>query len=141
MTRNNSWESVSDLASERIFDSRDAEELREELQDKADAYKAFADDPAENPEAEELTEDEAELLAVLTRLQSETSSEWDHGIGFIREDEFEDYCRELASDCGYVKDGGDNPLMQCIDWAQWAELCQQDYSSTEIDGRTFYYRD
>jgi len=141
MTRNNSWESVSDLARENVFDSRDAEDLREELQDKADAHKAYTEDPENESEAEPLDEDEAELLKVLTGLQDETSSEWIHGIGFIRESYFEDYAQEMAEDCGYIKDSKGNPLMQCIDWAQWAELVKQDYSSTDVGGITFYYRD
>jgi hypothetical protein len=134
------WYTVSDLAREDVFDSRDAEETREELQDRADAYEAWQADPENEKECEPLDEDEAELLKTLTTLADDVGSEWSHGVGFIRESYFEDYAREMADDCGYIKDAGDNPLIQCIDWKEWAELVQQDYSSAEIGGVTFYYR-
>ena len=135
------WYTVSDLAREDVFDSRDAEETREELQDRADAYAAWQADPENETACEPLDEDESALLKVLVTLAEEVGGEWDHGVGFIRESYVEDYAREMAEDCGYIKDGGDNPLLQCIDWKEWAGMVALDYSSVEIDGTTFYYRD
>ena len=58
-------------------------------------------------------------------------------VMLIRGSYFGDYAQELAADCG------DYPKRwpyTCIDWVQAARELQMDYTSTEIDGVTFWYR-
>lgn len=125
------WDTIEELSAESVFDSRDVEELIEELED--------ADDPEGH---DPLSPEDRELLDGLRDIREEAwTSEWRHGVGFIRESHFEDYAREMAEDCGYLSDMKNNPLANCIDWGEWADLVMQDYSSIDIDGTTFYYRD
>ena len=143
------WTSLSDITSS--FDSRDADEVREALQDRVDGIKDHAEELAEwekedqetrgdAPECdwEPLTEDEEELLEQLTEW-SEEIDDWRHGAFFIHESDFEDQMRELAEDCGYCPANG-NPLLKYIDWEAWASDCKHDYSCYEVDGETFYVR-
>ena len=68
---------------------------------------------------------------------------WEYGIHFINEYYWEDYCRDFASDCGYLEMRSDtfNQLESCIDWGKWADLMKQDYSETTFEGKTYYYRE
>jgi hypothetical protein len=76
----------------------------------------------------------------LRQLKAETEGEgWRHGIMFIRETYFETYARELAEDVGLLSDSAKWPG-RCIDWEQAAEELQMDYTSTEVDGVTYYYQ-
>ena len=78
-----------------ILDSRD---LEEELK---------------NPHTEE------ERKKAIKQLKKETENYgWEHGIIFISEMEWEDYCQNFAEDCGYLEtltNGHMNPLQYCID--------------------------
>lgn len=60
-------------------------------------------------------------------------------IVLVRETHFEDHARELAEECGMITAGATWPN-NCIDWGQAARELQMDYTSTEIDGITYYYR-
>ena len=61
-------------------------------------------------------------------------------VTLVRESYFEDYARELADDIGAVNRDATWPNNH-IDWeAAAAELRDGDYTSTEFDGVTFYYR-
>lgn len=132
------WSSVDDLVSEDIFDSRDVEEA-------INFYESKAQDAIDEPdENEPLDEEEAALLAAMIEVRDACGSEWRHGVGYVRESHWKDYCEEYAGDVGLIEQmtGGDsNPLAQCIDWEAWADLMAHDYSTVEIDGATFYYRD
>lgn len=57
----------------------------------------------------------------------------------IRDSHFEDYAQELAEDIGAIPSDNKWPCT-CIDWEQAARELQQDYSSVEYDGITFWYR-
>jgi hypothetical protein len=86
--------------------------------------------------------DAAELLKLLDSLADEVG-EWSEGNTLIRCTEWEDYCEEMASDCGYLPQlgkGQHNPLFDCIDWSEWAAMVRQDYSECEIGGVDYLYR-
>ena len=88
----------------------------------------------------EYPEDEQEL-ADLIALQDEAdgSPDWQHGETLIRDSYFEDYARELAEDCGMLKDADTWPG-RCIDWGRAAGELQQDYMSADYDGITYWIR-
>lgn len=135
------WTSVGDLASEQFIDSRDMEKAIDALEERADWEPDDEQTADDNPNP--LDDDETALLKTLHEVRDSCGCEWRYGVTYIRESEWEDYCRELADDCGYTGTGkqDDNPLLNYIDWEGWAEAVRQDYSSIEIDGTTFYYRD
>lgn len=56
----------------------------------------------------------------------------------IPEWEFEDYCQDLAEDCGYVDN--DSPLRYYVDWEKWARDCKVDYTEVTFDGSTYLVR-
>ena len=68
---------------------------------------------------------------------------WEHGIHFISEYYWEDYCRDFASDCGYLEMRSDtfNPLESCIDWEKWSNEMAMYYSQSDFEGTTYYWRE
>lgn len=119
-----------------IFDSRDVERRIESLEsDKEDA--------TEYPEefGDMFGEDEAEELANLVELRDELSGycDWIHGATIISDDHFEKYAEELARDCGDIPHEPRWPQNH-IDWSAAADALQQDYTSAEVDGVTYWVR-
>lgn len=94
----------------------------------------------------ELDEDEIDRLEVLEQLESDIDQETGSSLERFADDEptaipdseFEDYCRELAEDCGYVDD--QSPLSNYVDWERWADDCKQDYTEFEFEGVTYWVR-
>ena len=98
------------------LDSRELIEKREELQNQIlnsfnETFPQYETDDFENIlfEEEEIQNwkedwlDEIVEITDIEKLEDEvSSSEWDYGITFIPEDEFEDYCEQLVEDCGYL---------------------------------------
>lgn len=134
--------------SDDVIDSRDVEEAISELESELET--AFED----RPEAEEVltyavwlaqseyADDEAQELKALLSLREQASgyaSDWKYGEILIRDSHFEDYARELADDIGAVDNNASWPYT-CIDWKQAAEELQQDYTSVEFDGVTYWVR-
>jgi antirestriction protein len=80
-------------------------------------------------------------LKALRELQNEAegSPDWRHGETLIRDSYFEDYARELAEDCGMLKDNESWPYT-CIDWEKAARELQYDYSAVDFDGVTYWIR-
>ena len=115
------------------MDSRDLNERLEELKQEQEDLRE---------DKQHLEEAEAEELKQLQDLKDECENYgWDCGIFFIPESDFKDYCRELAEDCGYIDRRESNPLMSCINWDEWAELCEQDYQEIEFQGDTYLWRE
>lgn len=80
-------------------------------------------------------------IAALRELIEEASGygDWGHGTTLIKDDYFPEYAKQVAEDIGAIKDDVVWPNI-CIDWEQAAYELQQDYTSCEIDGTTYYYR-
>jgi hypothetical protein len=68
----------------------------------------------------------------------EWRGDW-YPISLIRESHFEDYAQELAEDIGAISSDAKWPN-NCINWEQAANELLIDYTSTEFEGVTFYYR-
>ena len=77
-------------------------------------------------------------LAELENLESEIS-EWRHDETLIREDAWEDYCRQFAEDIGAIPSDVSWPCT-CIDWERAARELAYDYSQVEYQGSTYYVR-
>lgn len=125
-----------------IFDSRDVIERIEALKDEwreatehdPDEFVMFEDDWAVG-----LGEEGAAELMALEDLRSEiSSSEFDFGITFIREDYFPEYVQELVSDVGDMP--REIPGYIVIDWDATADNLRIDYSTVEFRGETYLYR-
>ncbi len=81
-------------------------------------------------------------LAALEALQAEAegySPDWQYGATLIRDSYFETYAEELAEDIGAIDRNASWPLNH-IDWKAAAEALQQDYTSVEFDGVTYWVR-
>lgn len=103
-----------------ILDSRDIDERIEEL--------------------EELEDEDTEELKAWVQLRDEVRHpEWEYGLVLIRDSYFTDYAHDFASDL-YEVDSGKWPFT-CIDWEEAAGELQQDYSTADIDGFTYWYRE
>ena len=105
-----------------IFDSRD---LLDELKtlDEEDSY-------------------DKERIEMIDDLKEEVGKDnFEMGVAFIRENYWEQYCEDTAYDFGYL-DGRDdnNPIHYHIDWQGWADAVEMDYSQTDFDGDTYYWR-
>lgn len=91
-------------------------------------------------EWDELPEDERDPdEAELAEAAREILAEVDNSETLIREDDFVDYAKELASDIGAVADSGEWPTSY-IDWDAAADALLIDYTEYEWDGNTYYCR-
>ncbi len=83
------------------------------------------------------------LKAILEDLKGNGGDEQWRGdwypITLIRDSYFTEYAQELAEECGMVDPKASWPT-RCIDWEQAADELKTDYTSTEIDGVTYWYR-
>lgn len=136
------------------MDSRDLIEKREELKQQVlDSFlETFPHYEEQTPDFESILFEEEEIqswkedwldeieeITDIDTLEDEvSSSEWDFGIYFIEEDDFEEYVKELLEDCGYIS--RDFPSWITIDWTSTAENVKQDYTEVEFQGQTYYYR-
>ncbi len=117
-----------------LFDSR-------ELIDSAVDAQNIIDDAQEDPSAHD-PDDVAEAqvtVAAVSAIEDEAGSDWPYGQTFIAEHYWPEYVRQFAEDIGAVK-GDESWPYTCIDWDQAGRELAMDYSSVEIDGRTYYTR-
>ena len=139
------------------LNTRDLAEEREELKQSIldsflenfphyeDMTESFEDIRFEEEEIESWKEDwitELELINDIDRLEEEINSysgdNFDDGVTLIEEDDFEEYCEELITDCGYIS--RDFPSWIIIDWEATASNVRQDYSEVDYQGRTYLFR-
>jgi len=80
-------------------------------------------------------------LKALESLADEASGcrDWEYGETLIRDSHFTRYAEEFANDIGRVNGDLEWPLCH-IDWEAAAEDLQQDYTSVEFDGVTYWIR-
>lgn len=82
------------------------------------------------------------LRAELENLESvvsvaESCAGWQGGP-LIRDDQFENYCRELASEVGQID--ASSPLESFVRWDDWADAVRRDYLTVRIGGEDFLVR-
>ena len=122
----------------------DIEAVREHL---ADWLGCDADElPEDLSQLDDLDEsgftcsDKAKELATLEYLQSQCNyGDWRYGETLIRDDYFEEYAEELASDIGAIDRNAKWPLNH-IDWKSAAEELTQDYTLVSFDGTDYWIR-
>lgn len=128
------------------FDIRDVMSRVEELESERDTFAAEYDDETGVAEWTAANDDDAAELAMLTELLEDVKGnggdeqwrgDW-YPVTFVRDSDFTDYARELCEDIGDVP--SDMPSYLVIDWDATASNIQQDYSSVEFDGDTYWYR-
>lgn len=133
--------------SQDILDSRDIIKRIEELESDIESNESdLADLLADG--TEEMVQDTKDninaLKEELTPLKAlagggESCSDWMHGEMLIRDSYFEDHARELAADIGAIK-GDESWPCDCIDWERAAAALQQDYTSVDFGGVTYWIR-
>lgn len=129
---------VTDISnSADVIDVRDVIARVEELESEVEA--AEDSDGTDNEEREEL----AALTALLDDLEGNGGDEnwrgsW-YPITLVRDSYFEDFAQEEADSLGLISSEVKWPYT-CIDWEQAARELQQDYSSVEYEGVTYWYR-
>ena len=120
-----------------MIDVRDIIARVEELENTVPSAEESEGD--DNEEREEL----ATLCGMLDDLKGNGGDEQWRGdwypISLIRDSYFENYARELAEEIGAIDRSATWPNT-CIDWEYAAEQLQQDYTTTEIEGKEYWYR-
>lgn len=140
--------------SEDILDVRDIIARVEELEDDRQATEDAASEEASKfrKQGRDLSaivawdEEHGEELATLSALLADMAGnggdeEWRgdwYPATLIRDSYFTDYAQELVEDCGYI--AKDFPNWIEIDWEATARNVRMDYTSTEFDGVTYWYR-
>ncbi len=128
------WSDVSGLTSEDVIDSRDVVSAIDHLE-------SILPEREEGDESDDEHADERALLAALVELREDYSGSegFDDGATLIRESHFREYAEQLADDIGAIDRNATWPLT-CIDWDKAADELKADYTTSEVDGTTFYYR-
>ena len=88
--------------------------------------------------ANEFGEEEAQELKELDALAEEVEG-WDRGVHLIHVDLFVEHAEEVAIETGCISSTRAWPLDH-IDWTAAARELEQDYSTVEFRGDTYYYR-
>ena len=137
------------------LDTRDLAETREEL--KQTILDSFLE---EFPQYEDMTDtfedirfeeeeiqswkdgwlDEIVTITDIEKLEDEIGSEWEYGVTLIEEDDFEEYCEEFVTDCGYISKDTPSLITNNIDWSGIADDMKQDYSEVVYNEITYLYR-
>ena len=84
---------------------------------------------------------ELRLLTEFAEAAAKCSEDWAYGATLIRESYFVNYVQEYAADTieGWEEKSSQWPF-NCIDWDEAAAVLQQDYTSVEFEGITYYVR-
>lgn len=127
-------EALDDLDSDDFVEVSAFEAAEDEARRELATAQANVKDWDESDEGQEL----AKLKAFAEEAES-SSSDWTYGATLIHEDYFEDYARDLAAEGDYDMKNEQWPYT-CIDWAKAAEELQQDYTSVDFDGETYWVR-
>ena len=84
-------------------------------------------------------EDAIEEREAIEEILEETDPN-NYGNVLIRDSYFERHAQETAEDCGMISDTNQWPNY-CIDWEWAARELKGDYSSIEVDGEDYWYRE
>lgn len=85
-------------------------------------------------------EDELRPLKLFADDAENCSSDWKYGATLIRDSYFEDFARQEVEDVGDLPKDLPWYIESNINWEGVAEDLQQDYSSVEFDGVTYWVR-
>lgn len=129
-----------------ILDSRDLENRLAELDEEFEGWqseKKKEDNLWEDEDLLKVWENEfeegEEHKAINNLKECVDGMQWNDGITFIHENHFENYAREYAEDCGYIKEDVGWPY-SCIDWEKAARELKSDYACITFRGEIYYYQ-
>lgn len=149
---------MSNPINRQVFDSRDLIQYRDEIaNDIVNLYNDYMTDIDEDwdeisdiedinfdeQEFVEANQDEIEEYVAIRNFCNEISdycSDFEWGASIIHEDYFEDYCRELVEDIGYLPKNLPEYIENNINWEGVADDLMVDYSEAEYNGDTYYFR-
>jgi hypothetical protein len=97
-------------------------------------------DELENNEPEEFTDEMKEELESLEEAKNYIS-EWRNGTALINMEHWVKYCEGIIEEIGDVPQDLPQYIRNNIDWKGVADDLSNDYSTIDIMGNTFYYRD
>lgn len=93
-----------------------------------------------NDDNHEYQDDARELLALRALAdEADGCADWKYGEALIRDSYFEQYARDMADDIGAIQKNATWPN-NYIDWEAATEALQQDYTSVDFDGVTYWIR-
>ncbi len=124
--------------SDDIIDSRDVIERIAELESLGMLSAEGEDDEFNIRLLDDDEREEYESLKALAAQGEGYAPDWQYGETLIRDSYFTDYARELLVDIGTIPE--DLPEWVVIDWEETADTVQQDYTSVEFDGVTYWVR-
>jgi hypothetical protein len=112
----------------------------EELQDYDDIEFSDNYDEGEDPKDIFTKEwiDELNSIREIDELEDEVGREFEHGCTLIPIEEFEDYCKDLLKECGYISK--DFPSWIVIDYDETANNMKEGYTEVEFRGDTYLFR-
>lgn len=122
--------------SQDILDSRDLINYLEELEAELEEW---VEDDGKDEEKYLYLSTEIEKMLEIIREGEQTVSDWKYGETLISEDYFTQYAEELADELGLIDSKAHWPTCY-IDWEAAAESLKMDYTSIDIEGRTYYAR-
>ncbi len=117
-----------------LIDTRDLIELLDELESLVANGEWIVD-------GEKLTEEKEryDALKDFTDELESYCSDYHYGETLIADSYFVEYAEQLAEDIGAIDRDAQWPLSY-IDWNAAADALKQDYTTSEWDGHTFYFR-
>lgn len=119
---NEAWNAEVDATEEKL------NALRQDLENAKIALSTWLDENQEEFNALESIVDECSGYG-----------DFEHGETLISEEYFPQYAEDFASDMGAIDRNANWPLNH-IDWNAAADDLKTDYTATEIEGTTFYFR-
>lgn len=131
--------------SSSLLDVRDLAEIATAA---VNTLQEFADDLADEDEADEAREDLGMLRAFLSELgysvendgvvDALESIENNEGVTLVNDSYLEEYVEEYLKDCGYIPADLPSFIENHINWAGITEDWKHDHSSADLDGVTFW---
>jgi hypothetical protein len=85
----------------------------------------------------ELWDDEFNEIAEINEIE-ENCEDFQYGATLIHEDYFEDYCKDLVEECGYISK--DFPSWIEVDWKATAGNMSADYTTVKYRGEEYLVR-
>ena len=110
------------------------------MESKREAMSDEEIDELENNEPEEFDDAMKEELESLEEAKNYIS-EWRDGNTLINMEHWAQYCKELVRDMDVLPKELPSYIENNIDWKGVADDLSNDYSTIDIMGNTFYYRD
>ena len=138
-----------------ILDTRDLAERREALkQEILDSFlenfphyeemtESFEDIRFEEEEIEswkEDFEDELKEIEEIDDVENEMGSEFEYGVTLVDVDDFEDYCKELMEEFGYINKDIPQLIKNNIDYKGIAGDMKYDYTEVTYQGNSYLGR-